>query len=201
MRSNTAGRMAPGNVAVAMALLAIVMVPDRGFAQAAAPEGASPSNELRVAPNAPASQAPQTPATGQAAGKPANVCQELQAHLQQQAKGAPAGTSTGGAGPAATGPQASGSQAAPPPAAPGGQTGAQVSADRTQQNSSLSAPIPPSSSSGSANVTLADADQLLSAGDQRACQAAVQRMRRAGVALPPSLIALAALKGELLDTR
>jgi hypothetical protein len=194
--------MAPGNVAVAIALLAIVMVPPRGFAQAAAPEGSSSSNELRVAPNAPASQAPQTPATGQAAGKPANVCEELKAHLQQQAKGAPpAGTSTGGAGPAATGPQPSGSQAAGPPAAPGGQTGAQVSADRTQQNSSLSAPIPSSSSAGSANVTLADAEQLSSAGDQRSCQAAVQRMRRAGVALPPSLIALAALKGELLETR
>jgi hypothetical protein len=201
MRNNTAGRTAPGNVAIAIALLAIVMVPHRGFAQAAASEGSSPANELKVAPNAPASQDPQTPTTGQAAGKPANVCEELKAHLQQQAKGAPPAGSTGGARPAATGPQTSGSQAAGPPAAPGGQTGAQVSADRTQQNSGLSAPIPPSSSSGNANVTLADAEQLLSAGDQRSCQAAVQRMRRAGVALPPSLIALAALKGELLETR
>ena len=45
------------------------------------------------------------------------------------------------------------------------------------------------------------AEALAQANDIRACRDAAQHMRRAGVALPPALIALAGLKLELLEGR
>jgi hypothetical protein len=43
-----------------------------------------------------------------------------------------------------------------------------------------------------------EAQAWLSAKDLRACQQAAQKMRRAGVALPPGILALAALREDLL---
>ena len=50
-------------------------------------------------------------------------------------------------------------------------------------------------------VSLQQAEALAQANDIRACRDAAQHMRRAGVALPPALIALAGLKLEILEGR
>jgi hypothetical protein len=47
-------------------------------------------------------------------------------------------------------------------------------------------------------MTLAQAQALAQAGDLAGCQTATRQMRRAGVALPPGLIALAALPEDKL---
>jgi hypothetical protein len=46
---------------------------------------------------------------------------------------------------------------------------------------------------------LQQAEALAQANDIRGCRDAAQVMRRAGVALPPALIALAGLRLELLE--
>jgi hypothetical protein len=74
------------------------------------------------------------------------------------------------------------------------------SIDEPQRSSGLAAPVPPGGSATKPPlVTLEQAQGYLRANDVRACQAAVREMRRAGVALPESLIALAALRPELLE--
>jgi hypothetical protein len=71
--------------------------------------------------------------------------------------------------------------------------------DKPQQSSGQTAPIP---SGGNAQkpspVTLQQAQELAARGDQRACRDAAQQMRRAGVTMPDTLIALAALRPDLL---
>jgi hypothetical protein len=142
---------------------------------------------MTVAPNAPR-QVPET-TQQEAGGRPANVCEELAAHVQQAAakRQAP--------GPNPGSPNSS--QRAPAPAGPG-QTTPPV--DRTQQNSGQSTPIPNSQGAKTPELTIEQADAMLQANDQRACQKTVQDMRRAGVALPPALLALAALRDDLLTT-
>jgi len=48
-------------------------------------------------------------------------------------------------------------------------------------------------------LALQDAETLAQSNDIRGCREAAQRMRRAGAALPPALIALAGLRLELLQ--
>jgi hypothetical protein len=48
---------------------------------------------------------------------------------------------------------------------------------------------------------LQQAEALAQSNDIRGCRDAAQQMRRAGVALPPALIALAGLRLELLEGR
>jgi hypothetical protein len=159
------------------------------LAQAAPPASQEPK-ELMVAPNAPKAtpEANVSGNPGQAvsAGGPADICQELIAYLQEKQQ-KDAGASGGGAAPAA---QESGT-AGPGQSAPPG--------DRPQQSSGQSAPIPQQDSgSEPAQMTLAQAQALAQAGDLAGCQTATRQMRRAGVALPPGLIALAALPEDKL---
>jgi hypothetical protein len=206
MWNNSAGRSRLSGIAVATILCAFGLAPSDAAAQTAAPEASSPANDLRVGPNAPASQVPRTPTTAQTTGKPANVCAELKAHVQlQQSEAAASSTNAPGQNAAV---QRAGDQPAADPqqrasqsAASAGQTGAQASVDKAQQNSGLSSPVPPSAPGGKVTVALSDVEQMVAAGDQHACQTTVQRLRRAGAVLPPSLIALAALKADLLHDR
>jgi len=134
---------------------------------------------LVVAPQAPAKVADQANATADraiAAG-PTNICRELTAFLQP--KPAPG----------------------PPPAA-GGQPGpnpASSAAGPSVQGSGQPAPVPQAPIVATPSAAAAEeATALAQANDLAGCQQAVQKMRRAGVALPAGLIALAAMKPELL---
>jgi hypothetical protein len=119
---------------------------------------------------APQAQPTQAEAPGTHRG-PANICQDLVAFLQ------------------------------PKPPAPGPQSAASSAGGAVPQASGQSAPIPQTQSAPQpAMITVEEATAFAGANDLRACQEAAQRMRRAGVALPPGLIALAALKPELLTS-
>jgi hypothetical protein len=108
---------------------------------------------------APAAAAAAAAQTVTAPAGPANICRELLAFVEGQAKAA----------------------AAPPPA-----TGA--------------APAAPAAPPKPLPVTLEQAQGLAGANDIPGCRETAGRLRRAGVALPAGLIALAALKVELLQT-
>ena len=196
--------------------LSMAVIAHAALAQGTTPApGQSPDSaqgrELMVAPSAP-QQKPEAVRSGNAGqqvestGRPANICQELVAFLQQEA--AKAATPAGGAA-SASGGQAAGpgsaqnsaqgpatNQAAPGTAGPG-QTSPSV--DRPQQSSGQAAPIP----GGGANtaptqLSLDQAQSLARANDLGGCQKSAQQLRRAGVALPPGLLALAALRDDLL---
>ena len=143
------------------------------------PAPGAPDKGLAVAPQAPAKVADQPSATADraAAGGPADICRELTAFLQP--KPAPGPQPPGGGQP---GPNPAGSAAGP-----------------SVQSSGQPAPVPqaPTAATPSPAAT-EEATAVAQANDLAGCQQAVQKMRRAGVALPPGLIALAAMKPELL---
>jgi hypothetical protein len=157
--------------------------------------------ELMVAPIAP-KVAPEPTADG---GKPADICRELVAFLEQRTA---AGRATGPAPPtsaqdasappraeqqpgkSASVPPGSAESSAPPPAI-----------DKPQHTSGLLAPIPPDNVGGKPPpVPLDQVRASMAANDVRACQQAARQIRRAGVAMPDGLLALAALRPELLET-
>lgn len=166
-----------------------------------APEPAQPGDaqttkprDLTVAPDSPEKTPeakPGNPGHGvHGAAGPANVCAELVAFFEKKAASPPdaaAKPATEGAKDAKAGTQTAGpGQTAPP-------------MDRAQQRSGISAPIPQDdTSTGSSTVTIEKAQTLSQTNDLRGCQGAVQQMRRAGMALPPGLLALAALREDLL---
>jgi hypothetical protein len=166
-----------------------------------APQDAQPGDaqttkprDLTVAPDSPEktpeSKKADNPGHGaQGAVGPANVCADLVAFFEKKAASPPdaAKPAPEGAKDAKSGTQTAGpGQTAPP-------------MDRAQQRSGISAPIPQDdTSSGSSQVTIEKARTLSQANDLRGCQGAVQQMRRAGMALPPGLLALAALREDLL---
>jgi hypothetical protein len=152
-------------------------------APAALAQSAQP-RELMVAPSAP-NQPPEAVRPGgqvQSSGAPANICEELLAYLRQAPSRASDGTSkapstTGGPG-----------QSAPP-------------VDQAQQRSGQSAPIPRDDDAKARSIAgppIETAQALLTSNDLHGCQDAVRHMRRAGAALPPGLLALAALRDDLL---
>jgi hypothetical protein len=80
--------------------------------------------------------------------------------------------------------------------APGAASGAASSAQNAPQKDSRSAPVPPSDATSTpkqAVMTVQEAEALAQANDLQACHDAAQRLRVAGVSMPPPLIALAAL--------
>jgi hypothetical protein len=80
------------------------------------------------------------------------------------------------------------------PAATQGASGPQVSG--------MPAPIPQGETPGKpAPANLQQAEALAQSNDIRGCRDTAQQMRRAGVALPPALIALAGLRLDLLEGR
>lgn len=153
-----------------------------------------------MAPQAPANAADQQqPATtAQVPGQPANICQELVAFLRPK----PPAPSPAAAPPAAPAPSA------PAPGAPAPQARTGLTGGAPPQGAS-----PPQTSGQPAQIAkapsvakpppmpLEEGQALASANDLRGCQDATRRMRRAGVELPASLIALAALKPELLQAQ
>ena len=73
-------------------------------------------------------------------------------------------------------------------------------ADVPQQKSGMAAPVPPPESAQKPPfVTVEQARAYLNANDLLACQEAARRMRGAGVLMPDGLIALAALRSDLLQ--
>lgn len=147
--------------------------------------------ELTTAPTAP-KQVPETSTTG-GGRSPANVCEELLAYLRQ----AEAGKAQSGAGGGGTSAEAPGQRGAQSSSAGPGQTAPRV--DTPQQQSGQQAPIPnPSQCAPPSRISIDQAQGLANANDQRGCQQATRQLRLAGVALPPSLLALAALREDLL---
>ncbi|MCC6888695.1 MAG: hypothetical protein IT536_09190 [Hyphomicrobiales bacterium] len=170
-------------------------------AQQQPPSQPKADQELMVAPNAPRpNQEAAAPPSGLgSSGRPANICQELVAHVQKKAAeksakppGKPASNDAGKQAPA---PQAQSSGSGGGPAT----TPAKKEVDKAQQSAGYSAPVP-AGGQGSAPVMipLAEAQALATANNLRGCQNAVRKMRLDGVALPPSLLALGALREELL---
>jgi hypothetical protein len=87
-----------------------------------------------------------------------------------------------------------GKGAAAPPSAP-------PAVDRPQFSSGLTTPVPPAQSGDKPPfVTVEQARAYEAANDLRACQEAARQMRRAGVPMPDGLIALAALRPDLLES-
>lgn len=158
--------------------------PVYSFAQPAdAKAPADQADTLRVAPNAPRS----TPEVqSEAAHGFGNICQELVAFIQK----ANADSSK---------PEAAKDPAAQPSSAPSAGAPNNASSDTSQRQSGVSAPVPKGdASTAPAQLSLEQARSLEGARDLRGCQRAAQQMRRAGVALPPGLLALAALREDLL---
>jgi len=155
---------------------------------------------LMVAPTAPKTE-PEASADG---GKPANICHELVAFLEHRAAqaqvpaAAPATSSQDASAPPRAPQQPGKSASVPPGGGPGSAPPPAV--DATQHNSGLPAPIPPGQTGAKPPlVTSEQARAYASANDVRACRDAVREMRRAGVAMPDGLIALAARPAEALE--
>jgi hypothetical protein len=148
--------------------------------------------DLTVAPNAPNDQT-ETRASQNADGRPANICKELVSFLEQQAaKKAEAAAKQGAS---SQGAQASAPGGANPST---GQTAPAV--DKAQHSSGQTAPIPnDDKGSDAANMSVEQARALVGSNDLRGCQDAARRMRKAGMQLPPGLLALAALRQDLLE--
>ena len=163
-----------------------------------APQSATPQ---AAAPQAATPQAVGQPQPAQAAGQPAQPPQaSAQSGSAQQASG------QGGVGPEAPKPNAPAQQASGPNAPQTSGQSAPVppqgSGQNAPQTSGQSAPIPQGSTQSTpaqTAVTFEQAQALAEANDIKACRDATQKMRRAGVALPPALIALAALDPQRLE--
>lgn len=142
-----------------------------------------------------------------AAGRPANLCQELLAFVKappaaEAAKKEPGkkGGSTGGSSSSqeVTG-QSGPAHESPDPKAAAAAGG---TAKDAPQKSGMSAPVPTDGESvpEKSVVSVAEAEELARANDIAGCQAAFRELRIAGVAVPPPLLALAALDLQYQST-
>ncbi|RWJ59190.1 MAG: hypothetical protein EOR32_23350 [Mesorhizobium sp.] len=162
-------------------------------------------------PTAPATETA-TPAAAQASG-PANLCQELLAFMKAPAEvatptaAAPAqqpGTSTSSTAAPAKPETGTGSAqkitgqsgVATDSPQPNKEKVASGSATNAPQKESRAAPLPPSDTSSTPKdsvINVAKAEELAAAKDIAQFQKTARQMRVAGVAMPPPLLALAAL--------
>jgi hypothetical protein len=147
-----------------------------------------------------------TVSAAQAAGPPANLCQELVAFVHPKTPDAPAG-GVGQPAPAAV--QAPDRGAAQQPSSGAGETqqksglsgpvaqnGPGASGPQGQaQAQSQAAPAPSGAPAqkGPSPEQIAQVDAAAGANDIQACRAAAQGIRRAGVVMPAPLLALSAL--------
>ena len=178
------------SISVSAALQAQIAPPlDGRLAQ----QGAQNPRELKVAPDAAAKTPEAKPNLGgQSMGGPANVCAELVAFMEKKAATPPEGSKPATDASKEAQDTKPGTQTAGP-----GQTAPPM--DQAQQKSGISAPVPQDDkSTGTSQMTVEQAQKLAHGNDLRGCQGAVQEMRRAGMALPPGLLALAALREDLL---
>ncbi|WP_183097254.1 hypothetical protein [Mesorhizobium sp. YM1C-6-2] len=171
------------------------------FMKAPPPEAATQTAAANPAP-APAQSSAQQAASSQQTAPP-----QQQAAPAGKGSSALAGTTAAGAGASAK-PEI-GSDSAQ---AVTGQTGvatdapdpskakvAAGSVENAPQKDSLSAPVPPAdvtSTPKESIITVEQAEELAAANDISQCQNAARKMRVAGVAMPPPLIALAALDSQ-----
>ncbi|MDQ6437669.1 hypothetical protein RB623_26765 [Mesorhizobium sp. LHD-90] len=170
------------------------------------------SPQQPAAPESPTAPAIQTDASQP--GGPANLCQELLAFMKAPppepatpataAKPAPAQQGTTAASNPAKAEAGTGSAQkitgqdgvatdAPKPAKDNAASG---SATNAPQKESRAAPLPPADVTSTPKETVLDmtrAEELATANDIAQCQKVAREMRVAGVAMPPPLIALAAL--------
>jgi hypothetical protein len=152
-----------------------------------------------------------------AAGKPANLCQELVAFLKQPDPTKPAASGAAPAGDAKADPNLTTAVQAPKPgdapkaagdgaptesglSAPittktgQGAPGPQGAEQKTAAPASAPAPAPTANTAASSGkITLDQAEGLAAANDLPGCRNATQTLRRAGAPLPASLLALGAL--------
>jgi hypothetical protein len=145
---------------------------------------------------------------------PANICQELVAFLRQPAPAAPGAPAPQAASQSA--PPAQAAQSAAPPTSgqssspvPQGTAAPAVEAQKAPpapqattapQVSGQTAPIPQSpKAENSPRIPVEQAESMAQANDIAGCRDAAQRMRRAGLTMPPGLIALAGLRLDLLQ--
>jgi hypothetical protein len=190
-------------------LIAIAAVAERADAQQAPAAGrTSQPRDMVVAPEAP-KKVPeaQAPSAGASAGVPTNICRELlafvQANAQQQASDQQPATAPQQSGQSPKPPAPQSGQSSQAPATQSGESAgpgqSSPPVDRSQQASGQSAPIPGDDKvSTQVDVTPAQAEALVKANDLKQCQGAVRDMRRAGVEMPHGLIALGALREDLL---
>jgi hypothetical protein len=161
---------------------------------------------------APAPAAPSAPGPAAAMG-PANLCQELVAFMQAPPPAAAAPAGAAPAKPAAASPSGEGvpqkpssktesaqsatGHSGPAHEAPKQHAGSasEASAQKPELKSSLSAPVPkaPATVAKETILTVAEAQELAGTNDIRACRDAARKLRLAGVAMPPPLLALTAL--------
>jgi hypothetical protein len=160
------------------------------------PAGTTPPG-LTVAPSAP-NQRPEAPQQSAGSGQPANICKELLVFLEEQAKKAqtPPAPQAGQA-PAPNAPPAS--SQAPSNTPPSAGQAAAKGGERVQQSSGQSAPIPQGGAAQGPAIAIEQARAWSDANDVKGCQDGTRRLRKAGIALPPGLLALAALKPELVE--
>lgn len=167
---------------------------------------------------APAGVSPAPPAVTEG---PANLCRELVAFMKAEPPAAPSSAASQPAKPSGSGgssgesaaqksqdktqsAQAASGQDGPAHASPKQESGAkpETGAHKAELKSGLSAPTPkgPKSTPKQSVMSVADAERLASANDIAACKDAARKLRLAGVAMPPPLLALAALDMKYQQT-
>jgi hypothetical protein len=190
-----------------LALVITALTCAGAFAQEAAPtQPVVPPPGVVVAPNAPVTMP--SPGGGGGDGM-ANICNELVAFVQQhqakdqtkdQAKdqgqqgGSQSQSNVATQAPSSGGSQkeSGGNQPAP------GTTTPMV--DKAQEQSGITAPVtPPQSANKPPSISLQQAQDLAGKNDLKGCRDAAQGMRRAGIVMPDALIALAAMRPDLLQ--
>jgi hypothetical protein len=133
--------------------------------------------EQKVAPTAPSSETPDKATPNSTAQGPANLCEELGAYAKTQEEK-----------------QQQASQqnpvSAPAPNSPKGDE----KADKPQQDSGITKPVPNDAAKAGPKVALEELRLIAERNDRDTCRTTVNTLRRAGTALPPALIALAAMK-------
>jgi hypothetical protein len=137
-------------------------------------------NDQKVAPTAPKSEMDDKtsgPSQGQA-----NICAELGAYAKAMEEKQ----------------QQAAQQTPPAPPAPEAQKGddKKSNVDKPQQDSGITKPVPNDGAKDGPKMAPSELRLIAEKDDRGACRSTVNRLRRAGTALPPALIALAALKTD-----
>jgi hypothetical protein len=133
--------------------------------------------EDKVAPTAPSSETPDHANPNSTAQGPANLCEELGAYAKTQEEKQQQASQQN---PAAT-------------AAPNSPKGDEK-ADKPQQDSGITKPVPNDAAKAGPKMAPEELRLVAERNDRETCRTTVNTLRRGGAALPPALIALAALK-------
>lgn len=126
--------------------------------------------EQKVAPTAPSSETPDNATPNTTAQGPTNLCEELGAYAKAQ--------------------EEKQQQASPQNPAPKGDE----KADKPQQDSGITKPVPNDAAKAGPKMALDELRLIAERNDRETCRTTVNTLRRGGAALPPALIALAAMK-------